>query len=183
MSNCFSGWWGRRSARAFYDELPRVTIGDCKQHAPGMVTFTTADGNTFSVQLVLIPSGKFLNVPRMKCSRCGRACCVLYLHGEARCYRCTDARYRTTSESPARRAVLAALKVWRKHVTKIDYKRPAGKPKWIRWPTFEKREAAADAAFPVIERDDCAPYEATAKFEAKLNAPRRKRGRPPKIKE
>ncbi|MDP2826924.1 MAG: hypothetical protein Q8O52_30105, partial [Sulfuritalea sp.] len=66
---------------------------------------------------------------------------------------------------------------------KIDYKRPEGKPRWTRWPTYEKLSAEAEAVFPIIERDDCAPYEALTKLEAKFNAPRRKVGRPPKIKE
>ncbi len=174
----FSGWFGRRSSRPYFDELPRITIADCKQNAPGLIFFSW-QGQSFAVRKIIAAVG-CMNVPRLICVRCNRGCRVLYVLGAARCYQCTPAIYRTHSESLSRRAVRAALKVWRKHVTKIDYTRPAGKPKWMRWPTYKKREAAADAVFHFIERADCAPYEALTKLEAKINAPKRKRGRPPK---
>lgn len=76
-----------------------------------------------------------------------------------------------------RRAVRRAEKVWGK--CKHDFKRPSAKPKWMRWATYDRLEAAADAVWPIIERDDGAPYAVIAK----LRAPRRKRGRPRKSAE
>ncbi|WIM06844.1 MAG: hypothetical protein OHM77_06145 [Candidatus Nitricoxidivorans perseverans] len=175
MGGTFSGWHGRRSSRPYFDELPRLAVGDCKSHPPGPV-FLTAAGRHYTARLIRIPVG-FCRVPRLVCATCGRAVRVLYLRaGEGHCCRCTDARYRTTSESPSRRAVRRAEKIWRR--AKIDIHRLGGKPKWMRWPTFERLQAAADAVWPIIERDDCAGYE----LLARLDAPRRKRGRPPKVR-
>ena len=109
---------------------------------------------------------------------------MLYLFGAARCYKCTPAIYRTHSESPSRRAVRRATKICKQR--KLEPGRKYWKPKWQRWPTYERLEAAAEAVFPIIERDDCAPFDAIAKLEAeleaKINALKRKRGRPPKVK-
>ena len=168
----FSGWYGRRSGRPYYDELPRLAAGECRHLGPGWLT-AAADGKSYTVQLVHLPVG-CMTTPRLICSVCRRACRVVYLRGMACCYRCAGARYRSHSESPMRRAVRRAETVWRK--CKHDFKRPSAKPKWMRWATYERLEAAADAVWPIIERDDCAPYAAIAK----LRAPRRKRGRPRK---
>lgn len=171
----FSGWYGRRSGRPYFDELPRLSISDCKQFAPGLLTATAA-GIRHPVELVLVPVG-CMTAPRLICAACHRACRVVYLRGMACCYGCAGARYRSHSESPMRRAVRRAETVWRK--CKHDFKRPSAKPKWMRWATYERLEAAADAVWPIIERDDSAPYAAVAK----LRAPRRKRGRPRKSAE
>lgn len=183
MSNYFSGWHGRRSGRPYFDELPRITIADCKQYAPGLIFFSWQE-QAFALKKAIVTAGCLSNVPRLICSHCLRECRVLYFHGEARCYRCTDARYRTTSESPARRAVRAALKVLAKQ--KLEPGRKYWKPKWQRWPTYERLEAAAEAVAHIITANDCAPYEALARLEAsyaaKLNAPKPKRARPPKVK-
>lgn len=171
----FSGWYGRRSGRPYFDELPRLAAGAYKHLAPGLLTVIEA-GQSYTVRLVRVPSG-CMTAPRLICARCNRACRILYyFHGAACCYQCTPAIYRTHSESHARRTVRAALKVWRR--CKTDYKRPEGKPRWQRWPTYEKLSAEADAVWPTIEADDHAPYAAIAK----LNAPKPKRGRPPKAK-
>lgn len=172
----FSGWYGRRCSKPYFDELPRLAAGEYRHLAPGLLTVTAA-GQSYSVRLVRVSSG-CMTAPRLICMRCGRACRVVYLRGMACCYRCTGAIYRTHSESPSRRTVRAALKIWRR--CKIETGRPEGKPRWMRWPTFEKLSAEADAVWPIIEADDHAPYAAITKFEAKLNAPKRKRGRPPK---
>jgi hypothetical protein len=176
----FSGWHGRRSGKPYFDELPRLAAGDCKHLDPGLLA-VTADGKDYAVRLVRIPSG-CMTRPAFICASCGKHCRVVYLRGIACCYRCTGAIYRSHSESPMRRAVRRATTIWRKCET--DYKRPYGKPRWQRWPTFEKLSAEAEAAWPIIERDDCAIPVALARFEASLeakrNAGKAKRGRPPK---
>jgi hypothetical protein len=177
MGNVFSGWFGRRSSRPFFDELPRITIADCNQNEAGLAYFS-CKGQTFTVRKIIVPIG-CMAVPRLICARCGRTCRVLYLCGKARCYRCTGARYRTASESPSRRALRRAKKIFIKHAVALDYKRPQAKPAWMRWPTFEKLSAEADAVWPIIEADENALYDAINKLESKLDTPKRKRGRPP----
>ncbi len=168
----FSGWYGRRSGRPYFDELARLSAGEYKHLAPGWLTVTVA-GQSYTVRLVRVPSG-CMTAPRLICAVCHRPCKVLYLRHTACCCRCTGARYRSHSESPMRRAVRRAETIWRK--CKHDFKRPSAKPKWMRWPTYERLASAADAVWPIIERAEGAPYAAVAK----LRAPRRKRGRPRK---
>jgi hypothetical protein len=169
----FSGWYGRRSGRPYFDELPRLAAGEYKHLAPGLLT-VTADAKSYAVRLVRVPSG-CMTAPRLICARCGRGCKVLYLRGMACCYRCTGARYRSHSESPMRRAVRRAEAVWRQ--CKHDFKRPEGKPRGMRWPTYERLSAAADAVFPIIERDDNSFHDSIARIRD-LNP--KKRGRPKK---
>ncbi len=168
----FSGWYGRRSGRPFFDELPRLAAGECRHLGPGWLTATAA-GQTYTVQLVQVRVG-CMTVPRLICASCRRPCRVLYLRHTACCCRCAGARYRSHSESPMRRAVRRAEKVWRQ--CKHDFKRPSAKPKWMRWPTYERLSAAAEKVFPIIEAAESAPYAGLDK----LRAPRRKRGRPRK---
>ncbi|MEZ5617199.1 MAG: hypothetical protein R3E40_02805 [Rhodocyclaceae bacterium] len=178
MGGIFSGWHGRRSSRPYFDELPRIAAHECKSHPSGPI-FMSAAGRHYTARLIRLWIG-FCAAPRFVCATCGRAVRVLYLRGgEGHCYCCTadriGARYRTTSESPTRRAVRRAEKVFRR--AKIDVHRPGGKPKWMRWRTYEQLNAAADAVWPIIERAENAPFA----MLAKADAPRRKRGRPPKI--
>jgi len=81
-----------------------------------------------------------------------------------------------------RRAVRRAKKAFR--AQKLEPGRPAWKPKWQRWKTYDRLEAVVDAALPIIEADENALHDAIdkleARLEAKLSAPRRKRGRPVK---
>lgn len=170
--NLFSGWYGRRSGRPYFDELPRIAAGEYKHLAPGLLTLTAA-GQRFTVRLVRVLSG-CMTAPRLICARCGRSCRVIYLRGMACCYRCTGAIYRTHSESPARRAVRRAMKIFRR---KLEPGRPAWKPKWQRWATYDRLEAAADAVLPIIERDDNAFDDAIARIR---DLKPKKRGRPRK---
>jgi hypothetical protein len=174
MGNVFSGQFGRRSSRPFFDELPRITIADCNQNEAGLAYFP-CKGQTFTVRKIIVPIGCMAAVPRLICSRCGRTCRVVYLRDMACCYHCTGARYRTQAESPMRRAVRRSMKIFKKYATKIDCKRPEGKPAWMRWPTFEKLSAEANDALPVIERDENSMHDAIAGLEAKLDTPKRKR--------
>jgi hypothetical protein len=171
----FSGWYGRRSMRPYFDELPRLAAGEYKHLAPGLLIVTAA-GQSYTVRLVRVPSG-CMTAPRLICVGCRRACRVLYLRHTACCCRCAGARYRSHSESPMRRAVRRANKVFRRW--KIEPGRPAWKPKWMRWPTYERLSAEAEAVSPIIEAAESAPYAGLDK----LRAPRRKRGRPRKSAE
>jgi len=173
MGGIFSGWYGRRSGKVYFDELHRLAAGDCKHLAPGLLT-ARAEGKIYNVQLVRVPSG-CMTAPRLICSVCRRTCRVVYLRRVACCYRCAGARYRSHSESPMRRAVRRAEKVWRQ--CKHDTKRPKGKPKWQRWPTYERLSAAAEEVFPTIERADFALYDSIARVR---NVTPKKRGRPRK---
>lgn len=168
----FSGWYGRRSGRPYFDELPRIAAGEYKHLAPGLLT-VIADAKSYAVRLVRIPSG-CMTAPRLICARCGRGCKVLYLRGMACCYRCAGARYRSHSESPMRRAVRRAKKIFKR---KLEPGRPAWKPKWQRWATYDRLEAAADAVWPIIERDDNAFNDSIARIR---DMKPKKRGRPRK---
>ena len=167
-----SGWYGRRSGRPFFDELPRLAAGECGHLGPGWLT-ATADGKSYTVQLVHLPVGCMI-VPRLICAVCRRACRVVYLRGMACCYRCAGARYRSHSESPMRRAVRRAKKIFKR---KLEPGRPAWKPKWQRWATYDRLEAAADAVWPIIERDDNALHDSIGRIR---DMKPKKRGRPRK---
>lgn len=173
MGNIFSGWHGRRRPRPYFDELFRVTIADCKQYPPGLILFPW-QGGYVAVRKILAPAGFFLEAPRLQCARCGRACTVL--HGAtavACCKTCTGARYRSQAESPGRRAMRRAEMIWRR--CKIDFKRPEGKPRWQRWPTYERLSAEAERVFPIIEAAECAPYDVLQRV---MDMKPRRRGRP-----
>jgi hypothetical protein len=78
-----------------------------------------------------------------------------------------------------RRAVRRAETVCRK--CKHDFKRPSAKPKWMRWATYDRLEAAAEEVFPIIERAENAPYDAIQRMMTDMKP--KKRGRPRKVAE
>lgn len=163
MGNTFSGWHGRRSSRPYFDELVRISVADCKRYPAGDILFSWR-GGLVTVRKIIIPVGCIQNAPRLQCARCGKACKVLYAaSGKACCRLCAGARYRSTSTGATARAYIAGLKSFRRW--KFDIKRPGGKPKWMRWPTFEKREAEAFAAMPAIEHVENAPYVTLERVE------------------
>jgi hypothetical protein len=73
-----------------------------------------------------------------------------------------------------RRAVRRANKIFKR---KLEPGRPAWKPKWQRWATYERLEAAADAVWPIIERDDNAFHNTITRIR---DLKPKKRGRPRK---
>lgn len=175
MGSIFSGWHGRRSSRPYFDELLRISIADCKQYPQGDILFSWK-GGLVTVRKIIVPVGCIQNAPRLQCARCGSACKVLYVtSGKACCRLCAGARYRSTSTGTTARAYIAGMKSLRRW--KFDVKRPGGKPKWMRWATFERREDEALAAAPVIERVESAPYAILERIEK-----RGKRRKPPKMK-
>lgn len=161
MGSWLSGYYGQRSSRPFFDQLARLTVGDCEHLPTGWLT-ATVQGRTYSARMVRQQVG-CMTALRLICARCGRACRVLYLYGDACCRRCAPARYRSQSEAPGRRAVRRAEKIWRQ--CKHDFKRPEGKPRWQRWPTYLRLSAAADEVFPIIERAESAPFELLARVK------------------
>lgn len=169
MGNFMSGWYGRRSARPFFDELPRIAIGDIPAEDAG-ATWLLWQGA--AVRIVRVPQG-FGQVARLICSRCDRTCTVIYFAGAPCCYRCTGARYRSHSESPGRRALRRAKRIFRR--CKIEPGRKEWKPKWMRWPTYRRLTAEAEAAFPIIEAAECAPYDV---LQREMDMKPRSRGRP-----
>lgn len=163
MGNFFSGWHGRRSSRPYFDELLRISVADCKRYPQGDILFSWR-GGLVTVRKIIIPVGCIPNAPRLQCARCGTACKVLYsAAGKTCCRLCAGARYRSTSTGATTRAYIAGLKALRR--CKFDLKRPGGKPKWTRWPTFERREAAALAAMPAIDHVEGAPYVILERIE------------------
>ncbi len=175
MGNVFSGWHGRRSDRPYLDELPRIAIGDFKALPPVGTLAIVADGKQYRLQIERVGNG-CCHSSRFICSVCHRAVRVLHLSdGQARCPRCTGARYRSTCESSSRRALRKAEAILRQ--AKTDIHRPGAKPKWIRWPTFIRWCEQADAAIQVIERELNTPYD----LIRKADQPKRPRGRPRKV--
>lgn len=170
MGNFLSGWHGRRSARPYFDELPRLAIGDIPAENNGAAWLLWQGA---AVRVVRLPQG-FGQVARLICSRCARTCTVIYSTPAPCCYRCAGARYRSHSESPGRRALRRAEKIFRR--CKIEPGRKEWKPKWMRWPTYRRLTAEAEAVFPIIEGADFAPYALLERMERK----RSKRGKPPK---
>lgn len=171
MGNCFSGWHGRRSSRPYFDELPRLVAADISAGDPDSAWIIWRG---VAVRLVRVSTG-CCRSPRLICARCGRVCRVIYLTAVPCCYRCTGARYRTQSESPGRRAVRRAEKILRRN--RIEPGRKEWKPKWMRWPTYERLSAAAEVAAEIIMQAEEAPRALLRRIEAMK--PRR-RGRPPK---
>ena len=174
MGNCHSGWHGRRSARPFFDELPRLAVSEVKPFTVGDLTLSTG-GQSYWLKAIWITVG-CMTVPRFVCPACHRAVKVVYIGFGACCYRCTGARYRTQSESPGRRAVRRALRIFRR--CKVEPGRKAWKPKWQRWPTYERLSAEAERVFPIIEAAECAPYDVLQRV---MDMKPRGRGRPRKI--
>lgn len=159
MGSPLSGWYGRRSSRPYFDELPRLAIRNVPAEDRG-ATWLIWQGS--AVRLTRIPQNLGGTSLRFFCSRCNSTARVIYFAAAPCCYRCTGARYRTHSESSSRRALRAALKVFRHH--KIEPGRKGWKPKWMRWPTFERRDAEAAAVFPVIEAAECFPFVAAKRM-------------------
>ena len=174
MGNCLSGWYGRRSSRPYFDELPRLAVSEVKPFSPGLLAISTG-GQSYRLKAIRIPIG-CMTVPRFVCPACHRAVKVVYIGFRACCYRCTGARYRTQSESPSRRAVRRAERIFRR--CKVESGRKEGKPKWQRWPTYERLSAEAERVFPIIEADECAPYDVLQRV---MDMKPLRRGRPRKV--
>lgn len=174
MGGYFSGWHGRRSSRPYFDELPRLTVADCKPYPPGLLRLSWK-GGTATAWKIIVRAG-CMTAPCLQCAKCLRACKVLFATTAGLCCNhCTDARYRTTCESPTRRAVRRAKKIIRR--CKIEPGRKGWKPKWMRWATYERLHAEAEAVSPIIEADEVAPHDALARLEAKIERIRNRAAR------
>lgn len=201
MGGFGSGWFGQRGGGLTLDDLPKIDVNQWKrdgQLMPGSwftVKWTearritamvdvyvyaerialTCDHATQHVSLLRTPGtlGGFRTW--FACPRCKRRCAKLFLSGGFfACTECLGLPYQAQRESPGRRALRRATKICRQ--VRIEQGRPGWKPKWQRWATYDRLHDAADAVFPIIERDECALYTGLDK----LRAPRRKRGRPRK---
>lgn len=152
MGNTFSGWHGRRSSRPYFDELPRIAIGDIPTKDADKLLW-----NGVTVRLTLVPQNLGGTALRFFCPCCNRTVTVLYFTAAPRCYCCADARYRSHSESPSRRALRRAEKIFRQW--KPESGRKDSKPKWMRWPTYWRLVDEAEAVLPIMEAAERAPYD------------------------
>jgi hypothetical protein len=201
MGGFGSGWWGKRGGGLTLDDLPKIDVNlwnregqltpgswfTLKWKEAGWITATvdvyvhadrialTCNAATQHVNLLRTPGtlGGFRTW--FACPYCKRRCAKLFLSGRLfACTECLGLPYQAQRESPGRRALRRAEKIFRRN--RIEPGRPSWKPKWMRWATYERLHDAVDAVFPIIEAADNAPYS----LLAKLNAPRRPRGRPKK---
>jgi len=118
--NIFSGYYGRRSSRAYVDQLPRVVA----PRASGK-SFVQESSSLFipfnellhAVALMRVRVGA-LNQYRFICEQCGRRCRILYLSTLLGCRHCSGVRYRSQSDSAANRCRRRAYKILA--ATKLD---------------------------------------------------------------
>lgn len=153
MGNRFSGWHGRRSHRPYFDELLRVAIADI----PAVNSDAWFYIGGCAVRLVRVKHG-WGHGTRLICAKCRKTCRVVYLSTALCCYRCTDARYRSQSEAPGRRAVRRAERVMGR--LQVDLSRPAYKAKWLRWPKYLRMSAEAEKAGELVADAGIAPSDA-----------------------
>lgn len=147
MGNSLSGWHGRRSRRPYFDELARLSIGECKSHAPGVIAFSVG-GRHFTVQAILVTLG-CMTVPRFVCPTCDQVCSVLYVADTPCCRCCAGARYRSQSQSPHQRALRRAQKILDQFGKAVPG-RSGKKPKWMRWATYKRHNEKARAVLLTI---------------------------------
>jgi hypothetical protein len=201
MGGFGSGWWGKRGGGLTLDDLPKIDVNQWKREArltPGSwfsVKWTEAGRITATVDvyvhadqiaLTCDTAPQHINLLRtpgtlggfrtwFACPYCKRRCAKLFLSGRFfACTECLGLPYQAQRESPGRRALRRAEKIFKK--VRVEQGRPGWKLKWMRWATYHRLHDAADAVFPIIERAESAPYAAITK----ISAPRRKRGRPRK---
>jgi len=174
----FSGDWGRRSGRLTVDDCRSIDVRQWHRQGrlePGtsftlrwavleaspagaMSVFVKGDRlaiDGMAIQLIWTGRG-FKGKPQGRrvwflCPRCSRRCCLLYSQGGPfACRICMGLSYPSENESTAARA---ARRAWRAiQQAAFDVNRKHGKPKWMRWPTFWRRAAKAEAAEEVVAR-------------------------------
>ena len=201
MGGFGSGWWGQRGGGLTLDDLPKIDVNlwnrdgrltpgssfTQRWKSAGRITATvdvyvhadrialTCDAATQQINLLRTPGtlGGFRTW--FVCPYCKRRCAKLFLSGRFfACTECLGLPYQAQRESPGRRALRRAEKIFKQN--RIEQGRPGWKLKWQRWSTYHRLHDAVDAVFPIIEAADNAPYS----LLAKLNAPRPPRGRPKK---
>lgn len=152
--NIFSGHYGRRSTKPYLDQLPRVPIGQlpkCKVAGSSSV-FIPFDGSVHRVAVMQARVGAMQQY-RFICARCGKRCRILYLSTLLACRCCTDARYRSQSESAATRRQRRAYKVLR--TAKLDpidaQQKRLGRHRTTHW---RMQQAAERAIEIIVERND-----------------------------
>ncbi|MDP2072269.1 hypothetical protein [Methylotenera sp.] len=91
--------------------------------------------------------------PWFHCPSCNKRCCKLYKANTSfACKTCLNLVFKVWHERPKRRALRRAEKVFQK--VKYEFNRKGDKPKWQRWPTFERLEAEAEQALNVISGEE-----------------------------
>lgn len=147
MGNSLSGWHGRRSRRPYLDDMARLSIGECKAYAPGLIWFSVG-GRHFTARVILVTVG-CLTVPRFVCPTCDQVCSVLYVGDTSCCRRCAGARYSSQSKSPRQRALSRAQRILDQFKKAVPG-RSGKKPKWMRLRTYKRHKDVAKAVLLTI---------------------------------
>ena len=109
------------------------------------------DGQEIFIELWPCPLGG--KRPFFYCPSCNKRCCKLYKANTSfSCKTCLNLVFKVWHERPKRRALRGAEKVFSK--VNFDFSRKGDKPKWQRWPTFERLEAEGEQALSLIGGDE-----------------------------
>lgn len=204
MGGIGSGWFGKRSTRATTEDYLAVDVRRLLRESlltPGRcldLTWTTDRGATVASvrghvkadRVILGSSDVRLDWTRcglggrrawFLCPRCFRRCCLLY-HARGftclmwfACRVCHGLAYRVENLGREERAVHRAWKIIGN--TKTDFKRKGWKPRWQRWHTHQRQELAVEQAGEVLALYDERISSRYRELDARLLAPRRRRGR------
>lgn len=150
--NIFSGYYGRRSTRAYLDQLPRVVTPRASGKSfvqESCSLFIPFNESLHAVALMRVRVGA-LNQYRFICEQCGRRCRILYLSTWLGCRHCTGARYRSQSESAASRRQRQAYKILA--TTKLGPTDFQNKKPRRHWKTHVRMLQEAERAIELIMR-------------------------------
>ena len=91
--------------------------------------------------------------PWFHCPSCKRRCCKLYKANTSfACKKCLNLVWKVWHERSKKRALRRAEKVFQK--VSFDFSRKGDKPKWQRWPTFQRLEAEGEKALTIISSEE-----------------------------
>ncbi len=111
----------------------------------------TIDGQDIFIEWWPCPLGG--KRPWFHCPSCNKRCCKLYKENTSfACKTCLNLVWKVWHLRPKKRALRRAEKVFSK--VKFDFNRKGDKPKWQRWPTFERLEVEAEQALNIISSDE-----------------------------
>ncbi|MDP2231328.1 hypothetical protein [Methylotenera sp.] len=109
------------------------------------------DGQSIYIEWSSCPLGGIR--PWFHCSSCNKRCCKLYKANTSfACKTCLNLVFKVWHLRPKKRALRRADKIFRK--VSFDFSRKGDKPKWQRWPTFERLEAEGEKALNVISGEE-----------------------------
>jgi len=193
-----SGRFGRRTDRETTDDFPAIDVRRWQRDGllepggwfdwrwtrhgePAACAVVSVDEDRVTVgeavvRLERTPGGFGGERAWFRCPECGRRCCLLYRRsGGFACRQCLGLAYQVEREGRQDRAARRARKIIDR--ARMDFGRIAGKPKWMRWPTYWRMSARVEkAALALLERDE--RLLALVRY-ADARQPRRRRARRP----